>query len=268
MSRITYGAWAGLALEHLAVGEHFNPGIGFVRRNDIRRSSGTARYSPRPRQSDVVRKYSFSGGIDYVENGSGQLETREGTGAFEIEFHNADRLIATYTHSYEFLPAPFRISRGVTLPVGAYDFDNIGVSYSGSTLRRLSGNVSVGRGTFYNGHKTVMGVSGSRVNLSPRFSVEPSYSVNWVDLEQGSFTTHLLGSRVTYTPTPLMFLSAFLQYNSKSSAVSSNVRFRWEYRPGSELIVVYNEDRDTMARGFPDLNSRAFIVKVNRLLRF
>ena len=75
--------------------------------------------------------------------------------------------------------------------------------------------MSVGRGTFYNGHKTVMGVSGSRVNLSPRFSVEPSYSVNWVDLEQGSFTTQLLGSRVTYTPTPLMFLSAFLQYNSR-----------------------------------------------------
>ena len=258
----------GLALEHLGVGEHFNPGIGFVRRNDIRRSSGTARYSPRPRQSDVVRKYSFSGGIDYVENGGGQLETRERTGAFEIEFQNADRFIATYTNSYEFLPAPFRISRGVTLPVGAYDFNNIGVSYSGSTLRRLSGNVSVGHGTFYNGHKTVMGVSGSRVNLSPRFSVEPSYSVNWVDLEQGSFTTQLLGSRVTYTPTPLMFLSAFLQYNSKSSAVSSNVRFRWEYRPGSELFVVYNEDRDTMARGFPDLNNRAFIVKVNRLLRF
>ena len=258
----------GLSLEHLGVGEHFNPGVGFVRRNDIRRSAGTARFSPRPQQSDVVRRYSFSGGIDYVENGGGQLETRERTGAFEIEFQNADSFSATYTNSYEFLPVPFRIAPGVTLPIGAYDFDNVGVSYSGSTLRPLSGTAAFERGTFYNGHRTVMRVSGGRVNLSPRFSVEPSYSVNWVDLEQGSFTTQLAGSRVTYTPTPLMFLSAFLQYNSSRNTVSSNVRFRWEYRPGSELFVVYNEDRETLARGFPDLNNRAFIVKVNRLLRF
>lgn len=258
----------GLALEHLAVGKHFNPGIGFVRRSDIRHSSGSARFSPRPQQSDVVRQYSFAGGIDYVEDGSGQLETRERTGAFEIEFQNADSFSITYTDSYEFLPVLFRIAPGVTLPVGAYDFDSIRVSHSGSTLRRLSGNVSGEYGSFYNGHKTAIGLSGSRVNLSPRFSLEPSYSVNWVDLEQGSFTTQLVGSRVTYTPTALMFLSALLQYNSSGHVVSSNVRFRWEYRPGSEIFVVYNENRDTEARGFPALNNRAFIIKINRLLRF
>ena len=65
-----------------------------------------------------------------------------------------------------------------------------------------------------------------------------------------------------------MFASAFVQYNSSNQAVSSNVRLRWEYRPGSELFVVYNEERDTLARRFPDLANRAFIVKVNRLLRF
>jgi hypothetical protein len=46
------------------------------------------------------------------------------------------------------------------------------------------------------------------------------------------------------------------------------VRLRWEYRPGSELFVVYNEERDTLTHRVPDLRNRAFIVKVNRLLRF
>jgi hypothetical protein len=46
------------------------------------------------------------------------------------------------------------------------------------------------------------------------------------------------------------------------------VRFRWEYRPGSELFLVYNEQRDTLAVRFPALANRALIVKVNRLLRF
>jgi hypothetical protein len=75
-------------------------------------------------------------------------------------------------------------------------------------------------------------------------------------------------SRVTYTVTPLMFFSALVQYNSSNNTLSTNARFRWEYLPGSELFVVYNEGRDTALAGSPDLMNRSFIVKVNRLLRF
>ena len=50
--------------------------------------------------------------------------------------------------------------------------------------------------------------------------------------------------------------------------MSANVRFRWEYEPGSELFVVFNEDRDTTTRRFPGLRNRAFVVKFNRLFRF
>jgi len=85
---------------------------------------------------------------------------------------------------------------------------------------------------------------------------------------EGVFTTHLIGSRITYTMTPFMFASTLLQYNSSGQSVAANVRFRWEYLPGSELFVVFNEQRDTRARTFPVLENRALIVKINRLLRF
>ena len=68
--------------------------------------------------------------------------------------------------------------------------------------------------------------------------------------------------------TPLMFTSALLQYNSTNHVVSANARLRWEYAPGSELFIVYNEQRDTGALQFPALANRALIVKVNRLVRF
>ena len=88
------------------------------------------------------------------------------------------------------------------------------------------------------------------------------------------FTTKLVRSRVDYGFSPLMFASALLQYSSADRAFSSNLRFRWEYRPGSELFVVYTDERDTtdqriaaptLVRG---LKNRAFVVKINRLLRF
>ena len=258
----------GLQLEHLLVGDGFNPGMGFVRRTDMRRSSGLARFSPRPRANTVVRKYSWTGSTGYIENTRGRLETREHEAEFGIEFQNADRFNITYGNTYEFLPAPFRIATGVAIPVGGYTFDNVRVGFNRAQRRRASANVFVEHGTFFNGHKTTIGAGNGRINFTPQISVEPSYSVNRVDLTQGRFTTHLAGSRVTYTMTPFMFASAFLQYNSGSHSMSANVRLRWEYRPGSELFVVYNDERDTLTRRFPDLANRAFVVKVNRLLRF
>ena len=41
-----------------------------------------------------------------------------------------------------------------------------------------------------------------------------------------------------------------------------------ELGPGSELFVVYNEQRDTLARRFPNIENRALIIKLTRLFRF
>jgi len=92
--------------------------------------------------------------------------------------------------------------------------------------------------------------------------------VNRGTLTAGDFTTALLRTRVDFAFTPLRFLSALVQYSSNDRTFSSNVRFRWEYRPGSEVFVVYTDERDTTVRGYPGLRNRAFVVKVNRLFQF
>jgi hypothetical protein len=84
----------------------------------------------------------------------------------------------------------------------------------------------------------------------------------------GRWYLGLFGSRVTYTMTPRMFASALVQYVSSVRRVATNARLRWEYAPGSERFVVYNEQRDAGIHGFPELITRAFIVKINRLFRF
>ena len=53
--------------------------------------------------------------------------------------------------------------------------------------------------------------------------------------------------------------------------LSTNVRLRWEYWPGSELFIVYNDQRDTFMnlrdRGFPMLENRALVVRLTRRFR-
>ncbi len=254
--------------EHLSIGRSFNPEIGFVRRPDMRKTYGMFRFSPRPRQARLVRKYFWTTTATYIENTSGRLEPRTLDSEFAMDFQSGDRLFASGTSNYEFLPRPFRIASTVTLPVAAYDFASVRAGYTFGQQRKVSGTVSLERGSFYNGDRTTLAVSRGRAEMSARLSVEPTLSLNRVHLAQGDFTTTVAGTRVTATMTPFMFTSALIQYTSASNTLSANVRFRWEYTPGSEFFVVYNDQRDTLRPGFPDVVNRALIVKFTRLLRY
>ncbi len=86
-------------------------------------------------------------------------------------------------------------------------------------------------------------------------------------LPHGDFKTTLLRTRADYAFSPRMFASALVQYNSTDQSFSTNVRFRWEYKLGSEFFVVYTDERDTRTPGYPGLKNRAFVVKVTRFFR-
>ena len=258
----------GVQAERLVVGHDFNPEVGFLRRDDFERNLGAFRFSPRLHSVASVRQLFWEGRFDYITSRAGVLETREAQGRFAVLFDSSDELDVRYTRSYEFLDEPFPISPDVTIPVGGYRFQDARVSFTRGTQRRLSGSAAVQHGSFFGGDKTSVEVTSARLELSPQLSVEPGASFNWVRLPEGDFTTELATARTTYTLTPLMFVSALLQYNSSNNSLGANVRFRWEYQPGSELFVVYNEQRDTLTPRFPELENRTIIIKVNRLFRF
>ena len=273
--RVDYrGDRYGFELEHLAVGRDFNPEAGFLRREDFERSFGSFRFSPRPHSIAAIRRFLSEVRFDYYESRAGVVETRLAQGMFGIELENSDEFSAEYTHSYEFLDKSFNISPDVTIPVGGYRFQDILATYRFGRQRVLSGNVIFQHGSFYGGEKTTVefglggGFGGGRLQITSQLAVEPGISFNRIELPQGRFTTELVTTRTTYTVTPLMFLSALVQYNSSNASLGANVRFRWEYQPGSELFVVYNEQRDTLTPRYPELQNRAFVVKINRLFRF
>ena len=258
----------GLVLDRLVVGDNFNPEIGFVRRDNIRESIGQVRFSPRPASIRPVRKFSGIGTFTHIDNGSGVLQTQIADGEFAIELQNSDRFSAGISETFERLFQPFVIPPEGRIPAGEYRFTVGRATYLFGQQRPVSGTLAIEHGGFYNGERTSVAFTRTRVNLSARFSLEPSVSINWIDLPSGPFTTTLAGSRVTYTMTPLMFASALVQYNSSIRRASTNVRLRWEYRPGSELFVVYNDEHDTFQQRFPNVQNRAFIIKATRLFRF
>ena len=255
----------GARFEHTKVGDDFNPEVGFVRRDDFTRSYGLLRFSPRPQSIDLVRKFTWEASLEYLENGAGQLETRQQAGRFNTELESSDQLTVEATNNYELLVAPFPIATGVVIPPGGYDFSDVTINYQFGQQRKISGTVGLQRGGFYDGDITALTVSGARVSVTPQLSIEPSLTINDVHLPYGDFTNTLLRARTDFAFSPRMFASGLLQYNSADGSFGSNLRFRWEYHPGSEIFVVYTDERDTVVSGFPHLKNRAFVVKINRL---
>jgi len=258
----------GLVAERLVLEEHFAPEMGFVRRPNMRKWTGTARFSPRTRQNRIVRKWLYEVSGSHTENNAGTLESRQWDGTWGIDFQSGDTLRVQATDQYEFLPRPFRIDRAATIPVGGYAFRNLALRYTLGAQRRFAGTLSVERGSFYNGDKTSVGIGGGRYNLTNQIQVQPIVSVNRVMLPYGEFTAAQVQSRVVYTLSPRTFVAGLVQYNSSTRLVGTNLRLRWEYIPGSELFVVYTDERDGMSRGLPDVNNRAFVVKWAPLVRF
>jgi hypothetical protein len=266
-----YGARA----EFLGVGRNFVPEVGYTRRTDFKRSFGQLRFSPRPTRIDSVRKFTWEGSAEYIVDGAGAVESRVQNGRFSTEFETSDQASVEATRSYELLVQPFTVPGStVTIPPGGYTFSDVVASYAFGAQRRVSGTVSTQIGQYYDGTINAVTFGSGRVSVLKQLSIEPTISFSHIELPAGAFTTKLARSRVDYGFSPLMFASALLQYSSSDRAFSSNLRFRWEYRAGSELFVVYTDERDmtearfvtpTLVRG---LKNRAFVVKVNRLLRF
>lgn len=261
----------GVEAEHLTVDKNFNPEIGFLRRDNFRRNFAKFRFSPRPRSIPWLRRMIYQGTFKYITNMAGDLETRESKLRLEMELENSDKWFVEYTDAFEGLLKEFELTSDVILPVGGYNFGQIRTEYDFGSQRRVSGRLFLSRGTFYNGTRNDVGYQGRAV-ITPQFAIEPRISISDVDVTQGSFVTTLAGARTSFTVSPRMFLAALLQFNSSSESVDTNIRFRWEYQPGSDIFIVYSDGRDTGLEGFSrwktKLQNRSFVIKFTRLLRF
>ncbi len=267
--QISYNAdeWGG-SVDHLVVGNDFNPEMGFVRRKDFRQTNASGRFSPRTGSISWIRQVTFLSNFNHLENEqTGALESRLWGGMTSVEFENSDQFSVGYANNYEGLVEDAFIS-GAVVSSGDYSFSDVRANYRMGPQRPYSGNFSLRRGNYYDGTLTSVGLSGGRVEITPKISLEPSISFNFIQLAGSQFDQHVAVTRLTYTLSPRAYVSGLVQYNSGSDAVSANFRLRWEWAPGSELFLVYTEARDTdVLDRWSQLSNRGFVIKVNRFLR-
>ena len=263
----------GLQLERLGVGDNFNPEVGFVRRDDMRRNFAQARFSPRPRRPQRHPQVHLPGvaGLHRERRAAGSRRaTADRRVRARVPERRPPQRAATPT-TYEFLPAPFRIAAGVTLPVGGYDFDNVRARLQlgpAARGRRRTCRSSTARSTTATRRRS--SVARGRVPVTHaalgRADLLRSTGCDLVEGDvhhpPGRLARHLHDDAADVRQR-----AAAVQLGQQRR-VAPTCGCAGNTGPGSELFVVYNEERDTLTPRFPALNNRSFIVKVNRLFRF
>ena len=255
-----------LTAERLYLGEDFNPGMGFVRRRDFTKNGASFQLSPRPRGIEAIRQFELKFQANNYDRLDGEMETREYKFEGKAILESSDRLIVDHTMTEERLLDGFDLSTEVAVPAGNYRFNRTGLRLWLGTHRSFSGYFRYEFGDFFGGTRREVSYWG-RAEVSQRLSMEPNISLNWIEVPGGEVQAQVSSLRATYTVSPRSFLGALVQYNSAAQLMSANVRFRWEYSPGSDVFVVFSTNRDG-DDGLAGLSDRALVVKFTRLFRF
>ena len=246
---------------YVDIGDDFNSEMGFLQRTGIRKVRGSAYVSPRPNFGGIRQVFM---GIDqtYITDREGRLESQfNNIGPFLI-FNNGAILFGGWMNIAEGLTEPFEIRDGVDIPIGTYRFNQGVVQYMGDRSRKISFNAGTAIGGFYNGKIRSFNLAG-RVKPHRRLEVTLEYSRNHVDLpiEGGRFDTNLMVTRAIFAFSSRAYLRGLIQYNSDDERAGANVLFRYTYRPGADIFVVYNDARDTGASRWP-IMERELLVKM------
>ncbi len=230
-------------VEATEVQENFNPAIGFVSRHAYRHYGQAVEFGPRPAKNKYIRQVTVGAGVDTLTDLKNDLLKRKIiVQPFQLQFHSQDNFRLSAARSYERLDTPFQITEGITLPLGAsYSFNRYRMFVSTANRRRLSVNSSVELGQFYSGTRAERQVNLS-VRARPGLFFFLTGQWNNVKLSEGHFTTRLYRVVGETQFSPFIALTNNIQYDSQSSVLGWQSRFRWIVTPGNDLYVVYTHN--------------------------
>ena len=260
--------------QYRRVGGDYLPRLGFQLRDDFTLFGGSAEYSWFLGADSKLRTVTIGGSTDhYYRNSDITPESRTIAPMLLLAMKSGAFMTLTSRSSFESIREPFRVA-SLQINPGEYWFHEADLSWRLSRGGLLRGELGGSVGSFYDGRRASLQLSPA-VNLSSHLELRPSYDINRFEFPgQSPLTTHLARIRVDYSLDTHLSFSALAQYNSTVDQTTVNARFRYHFREGVDLWVVYNEgyhmDRTNggIDPRLPFSAGRALMVKYSHTFTF
>src|SRR5215813_5456540 len=234
-------SWLEFIAGRRKIGPNFNPEVGFLERTDCLCDYIDLNLKPRPKIRGV-RELSFESFLFHAPDTHGILQTQEWQATFRAEFHDGaytdDDIVDVFA---QHIVTPFNIYKNVVIPAGFYRWTRHQLTYGTAQDRRWVLRFFERFGSYYNEH-----LNEARIRSSYRPSERLSFdfSQQWdrfrLPVHAGDFSVVFGSFQTNYAFSRFLTLSTILQMNtSNTQAASANIRLRWNYRPDSDLFVIY-----------------------------
>src|SRR5207244_9951115 len=209
----------------------------------------------------------FEGEVLHAPDTHGAVFTQEWLTSFYAELNNGgytdDDIVNVFTQR---ITTPLHIYKNVFIPNGLYHFTRHQLTYGSRKDRRFTYNLVERFGGYYGGTLNEFRV---RADYRPTAKFSISVSETWdrfrLPLPNGNFSVVLASLQGNYSFSRFLTLSSLIQMDtSNTQAVSANLRLRYNYRPDSDLYVIYTAGTrfaSLVAENPPQFYENRFAIK-------
>lgn len=252
-------------LRYYAVGPEFVPEMGFVIQNDLRRASIEGGYTQWINQGGV-RSIEYSGTFTYDTLYEHDFYGQRGTAGVRLNLESNDNFGYFYGPARERIYEPFIVGP-IEIQRGDYSNRTHDIQFQSDATRPISIDVDYRIMDYWTGDRQQLLIS-NNFHPTAHLSIDFIYTYNTVDHSLESFDTTTLSNRILYAFTTELFVKSYIQWNNLENRFSANFLAGWEYRPGSEVYIVYNEIRDRFESPTLAPRDRLLLLKWTYNFRF
>jgi len=256
------------------VGPDFNPGLGFMMRENYTAFYTRWHYGWFPGKDSPLTRHavSFESRL-YWNNTTRSLESAEIGPGWEFSMKSGFGGMIWPKVVHENILEPFELSDEVRVPPGRYTFPGLTGMLQTPPGKLFNAILTAEGGAYYDGWRVSVGAMPTWSGI-PDLEIGGLLQYNRVEFPERhqSFVAPLAQVRVLATLSVKFSASALVQYNGADDTVVANLRLRFNPREGTDVYLVYNEGLNTGRSGKipapPFSSGRAVLLKFNRTFDF
>ena len=220
---------------------NFNPEMGFIRRLGIQQLEYDLEITPRINWNGIKKLVFQPLDARLIYNSNHELAEADFSFVpFGFSTIEGDQLEFSIDREFDLVEEEFELFDSTYIQPGGYWFTSYEGTIESAISRPVYGEIQISSGNYYTGKKKSVSTEITLL-VNKNLSIGGDYTYNDISLEDNSFSTTEIGSRMRYDFSTMINSSLFAQWNNELNQLNMNLRFNWKPKIGSDFYLVVNQ---------------------------